>query len=146
MVLWRISRFLDLIGKGGVLYAARWHRAGRPIVYTAESSAGSLLEVCANTLEEQAPLTFTLLKIIGPDIDVEDIELSALPVDWVKQVDVTRSIGSEWLASRRSALLRVPSALVPEAWNYLLNPSHTGATAFMVERVYEYPFDLRLKG
>ena len=62
------------------------------------------------------------------------------------QMESTQLIGAAWLESRRSSVLRVPSVLVPETWNYLLNPAHPDASLFQIERSYDYPFDLRLKG
>jgi RES domain-containing protein len=146
MVLWRISRFHNLNGEGGLLYSARWHTAGVSVVYLAESPAGALLEICANTMADDLPSLFTLLKIVGPDISPEDIILNDLPENWITEFETTRGIGTTWLERRSSTLLRVPSALVPETANYLLNPLHPDAGLFSIERSYEYPFDLRLKG
>jgi RES domain-containing protein len=145
MNLWRISRFHDLTGLGTVKTFGRWHTTGSRMVYTADSPAGALLEICAHTSRQNAPPTFTLLKIAGPEHAVEEVQFSAMPSDWVNNLKVTQALGLEWLESRRSALLRVPSALVPESWNYLLNPTHPDAGEFQIEHVYEYPFDLRLK-
>jgi RES domain-containing protein len=145
MILWRISRFHNLSGIGSEKYPARWHMVGHRVVYTANSSAGALLEICANTTEADVPDSFTLLKIVGPETSVEDFPQASLPDDWVRQKALTQRVGSEWLASGRTALLKVPSALVPEAWNYLLNPQHPEAGGYRIERVYPYPFDRRLK-
>jgi len=145
MVLWRISPFHDLNGQGGMLFSARWHTAGIPVVYLAQSPAGALLEICANTVADDVPPTFTLLKIAGPDIPVDETALIDLPQNWIAGFEITRQIGTAWLKSRRSALLQVPSALVPETANFLLNPLHPDAALFQIERSYEYPFDLRLK-
>jgi RES domain-containing protein len=145
MIFWRISRFHDLRGLGTVKTFGRWHVLGTRMVYTADSPTGALLEICTNTSGDDAPPSFTLLKIVGPDRTVEEVTPSALPMDWVQKHNLTQARGSEWLASGRSALLRVPSALVPESWNYLLNPLHAEAELFRIDRIYEYPFDLRLK-
>jgi RES domain-containing protein len=139
MLLWRISPFLDLNGQGGLMYSARWHFAGVPVVYLAESPAGALLEICANTTVDDVPPSFTLLKIAGPDLPVEEISLARLPEGWTSAPEVTRQIGADWLKSYRSALLQVPSALVPETANYLLNPLHPEAGLLQIEHSYEYP-------
>lgn len=130
---------------GGLKYSGRWHSAGRAVVYLAESPAGALLEVCAHTSEESVPPSFSLLKISGPDIATDEVAAEDLPTGWGALAERTRAIGSEWLDSGRGRLLRVPSVLVPETWNILLNPAHAEAGAFVIERQYEYPFDLRLK-
>ncbi len=128
-----------------MLFSARWHVAGHPVVYLAKSPAGALLEICANTSVENVPLNFTLLKIAGEDTPVEEVAPAKLPERWIGEFGITQQIGTEWLQSNRSALLRVPSVLAPETWNYLLNPLHPDAGLFAIERSYEYPFDLRLK-
>jgi RES domain-containing protein len=76
---------------------------------------------------------------------LRDIELAALDQGWASRVEITRDLGSEWLKRGSSALLRVPSALVPESANYLLNPLHKDAGLFRIEKSYQYPFDVRLK-
>ncbi len=130
---------------GSVKTFGRWHSLGTRMVYTAESSAGALLEVCAHTSGGDVPSLFTLLKIVGPDTATQEVALPETPRSWTGDFHFTQTLGSEWIASGRTALLRVPSALVPEAWNYLLNPLHPEAGLFRIDRVYEYPFDLRLK-
>ncbi len=145
MVLWRISRHLDLSGRGGLTIAGRWHHAGAPVVYLAETPSGALVEVCAHTSANDIPPSFTLLKIVGPDLPVEEIEPATLDQDWAVRIEITRELGSEWLKRGSSALLRVPSALVPESANYLLNPLHKDAGLFQIEKSYQYPFDVRLK-
>ncbi|MGH9345031.1 MAG: RES domain-containing protein, partial [Terriglobia bacterium] len=58
MVFWRISRHLDLIGRGGIATAGRWHHAGFPVVYLAESPAGALIGVCVHTGANNIPPAF----------------------------------------------------------------------------------------
>jgi RES domain-containing protein len=145
MILWRISRHLDLSGRGGIFFAGRWHHAGVPVVYLAESPAGALLETCVHTSNNDVPPSFTLLKIAGPDLAINAIEHSKLKRGWPSRVEVTRELGSAWLKQAREPLLRVPSALVPETFNYLLNPLHADAAQFQIEDRFVFPFDARLK-
>ena len=146
MKLWRISNYADLQGIGGVRAGGRWHSRGRPVVYLAESAAGALLEVLVH------------LEISGPDdlpdsyrlltIDVDDSVVPAacppLPADWPIRESVTRGVGDDWLASATSALLRVPSAIVPDVHNVLLNPLHPDAGKATIAAVRTVPFDRRL--
>jgi RES domain-containing protein len=83
--------------------------------------------------------------VVGPDLPFYEIELASLDQGWASRVEITRDLGSEWLKRGSSALLRVPSALVPESANYLLNPLHKDAGLFRIEKSYQYPFDVRLK-
>jgi RES domain-containing protein len=145
MVLWRISRHRDLSGTGGLRAAGRWHYAGRPIVYLAETPAAALLEVCVHTSANDVPPEFTLLKIEGPEIDIPSVRADDLTEGWRARVELTRDLGSAWLERNESVLLRVPSAIVPETMNYLFNPSHKSAGEFQIVQAIAYPFDPRLK-
>jgi RES domain-containing protein len=145
MVLWRISRHRDLSGIGGLRAAGRWHYAGYPIVYLAETPASALLEVCVHTSANDLPPEFTLLKIDGPDVKVPSAATKELPEDRRTRLEVTRDLGTAWLKKDESVLLRVPSALVPETVNFLFNPSHTQAKKFRITDIFSYPFDPRLK-
>jgi RES domain-containing protein len=146
MLLWRISRHRDLSGAGGLRAPGRWHERGVRVVYLADAPAGALLEACVHTSAGDVPPSYTLLAISeAENISTEAVEVKKLPSDWADSPAVTREIGSAWLRSQRSALLRVPSALVPATANYLLNPLHADAVRLRIESVYEYPFDPRIK-
>ncbi len=145
MILWRISRHRDLTGEGGLRAPGRWHHAGQPIVYLAESPASALLEVCVHTSANDVPPDFTLLKIGGPGFAFPSIAQQVLPADWRARLEATRDLGTAWLRRNESALLKVPSALVPETANFLFNPMHPDAVSFQIEDVFTYPFDVRLK-
>ncbi len=117
-----------------------------PVVYLAETPAGALLEVCVHTAANDVPPSYTLLEITVPaSTTIETIHVRSLPPDWPENLGATRAIGSEWLRQRRSALLRVPSVIVPATCNILLNPEHAESKQIKITRVLEYPFDVRLK-
>ena len=146
MVLWRISRHRDLDRLGGLRAPGRWHERGLPVVYLAETAAGALLEVCVHTAANDVPPSYTLLEITVPTaIKIEAISADSLPQDWLEDLEATRAIGSEWLRSSRSALLRIPSVLAPATFNVLLNPAHLDSEQIAITTVLEYPFDPRLK-
>lgn len=135
MVLWRISRHRDLTGAGGLRAAGRWHYAGHPIVYLAETPAAALLEVCVHTSANDVPPEFTLLRIDGPDIDLPSVAVEALPEDWRTRLEATRDLGTAWLERNESAALRVPSAIVPQTMNCLFNPLHKQAAEFRIVEI-----------
>lgn len=145
MVLWRISRHRDLSGAGGLRAAGRWHHAGHPVVYFAETPAAALLEVCVHTAANDVPPDFTLLRIEGPDGEASSLQLANLPVDWLQRLEATRDLGSAWLERGESVLLHVPSAIVPETMNCLFNPAHPHAARFQIKEAIRYPFDPRMK-
>ncbi len=147
MRLWRISRFADLAGEGGLHAPGRWHSKGQRVVYLAEHPASALLELLVH-LEidvEDFPAHFQLLEIDAADrIAVTAIDETSLQVDWRGQPAVTRTLGDEWLRGGTTALLRVPSAVVPATSNYLLNPSHADAPQLSITAVVRASLDPRL--
>jgi RES domain-containing protein len=145
VVLWRISRHLDLSGIGGLGLSGRWHDKGQPVVYLSENAASTLLEVCVHTAANDVPPEFTLLRVEGPDVNIRTIGLAELPVDWRTRPDITRAIGTRWLRSNEGVLLRIPSAIVPRTANFLFNPLHLDAKGFRIAEVLKYPFDVRIK-
>jgi RES domain-containing protein len=142
--LWRISNYADLSGLGGLRFAARWHSKGRPIVYAAEHPAGALSEFLAHMDRSDLPRSFQMLTVVaGEDASLETLPAEALPPDWLINIRATRRLGDAWLADRRSLLLRVPSALVPEADNVLINPQHPDAGKLKIVNVAQVPLDSR---
>ena len=105
------------------------------------------MEVLVNLELEAArlPRSYTLLKAEAPDdMQVKRIDVSSLPEAWIADLAVSRSAGDRWLESGESALLEVPSAIVPDTFNILLNPLHPDAGRMQVVWQQPYPFDRRL--
>jgi len=127
--------------------SGRWHTRGRRVVYCSESPAAALLEILVHFEIDvrDLPTRYRLLKLRAPDtLVVEDLLAADLPADWLEQADRTHAIGDRWLQAGRSALLRVPSAVVPETFNLLLNPGHAHAGQLEVVQVSEHAIDPRL--
>jgi RES domain-containing protein len=94
---------------------------------------------------EDRPERFQMLRVEGPDtLSLEEIKPDALPSNWVEDIALTQNVGDGWLSETGSLLLKVPSALVPETWNVLVNPRHGEANLLKVTMRYEHPFDARL--
>jgi RES domain-containing protein len=147
MFLWRISNHPTLDGRGGLETSARWHTQGRPIVYLAESVAGALLEVLVHLELSpiRLPRSYRLLKVEAPEeLSMEELSANDLSENWTRDETETRTLGDEWLATRGTPLLRVPSAIVPETFNVLLNSAHEYAGRLGIISHHEYPWDLRL--
>jgi RES domain-containing protein len=73
------------------------------------------------------------------------IGIDTLPDDWRTNLEVTRDLGTAWLDKNETAILRVPSAIVPQTMNCLFNPAHPNAGEFRIVEAIAYPFDARLK-
>ena len=140
MRLWRISEFATLDGMGGMVAQGRWNERGRPVVYMADSSALAMLEVLVHLQVRAVPSPFQLIEIeAGDDIASEDAPPNLLG-------DPARSAawGTAWLAERRTALARAPSAIAPGGFNWLLNPLHADAARARIVAQARWPWDSRL--
>ncbi len=146
MFLWRISNHSTLDGRGGLYASARWHTQGHAVVYLATSPAGALVEVLVHLeLDPQhLPASYTMLKAEAPDEDEpRRISLESLPDNWRDDLTLTRRMGDDWLLTAQSALLEVPSAILPETFNLLLNPRHPDAQRVAVLWHHPFPYDHR---
>ena len=147
MRLWRISNHANLSGDGGLYASGRWHARGQRVTYLADHPASALLEVMVH-LEIDAddlPSHYQLLGVDVPDdVTVTLIEEGEFAANWREQVSVTRALGDTWLRENPAALLRVPSAVVPDASNYLLNPAHPDAARVSIASTTRAAFDPRL--
>jgi len=146
--LWRISNYLDLSVEGALGTSGRWHTEGRLVVYLADCPAGALLERIVHLMDRNAdgilPRFYQLLKVAVPDeLGLKQLNTIA-PVDWKEHTEFSRAIGDAWLASMETPLARVPSAIAPQTWNYLLNPEHPDAKQVQVAEVIKERFDNRL--
>lgn len=147
LILWRISNYADPSGAGGVLHGGRWHHRGRPVVYLAESPAGALVEALVHVQAShvgELPMHYQLLEVSVPDgVAGETVQLPD-GVNWREDLAFTRGCGDAWLASGRSLLLRVPSAVVGRSFNCLFNSAHPEASRCKVLSAARHPFDGRL--
>jgi RES domain-containing protein len=144
MILWRISNYTDLSGVGGLKYAARWHSKGKPIIYAAEHPALAMLEILVNSQRTNLPDTYTLLEIEVPNTAMID-NVSGLKSGWQFDENYTRKIGDKWLASVSNPVLRVPSAIMPNAFNYLINPSQKSSALIAIIKIETHSLDPRLR-
>jgi RES domain-containing protein len=148
MYAFRIAKapHADLGGKGGLYASGRWHRRGMPIVYTAASRALAILETLAHMDTEDVPDDLLILTIDGfNEVAVERVEAGALPADWQAPLHpACMEIGHRWLTSGSSPVLSVPSVMVPEERNLLINPRHPDAGRLRIAEARPFAFDPRL--
>ena len=147
MILWRISNHAVLDGGGGLSAPGRWHTVGQRIVYCGSNPATALLEVLvhANIDMEDLPVNFRYLEIDAPDtLAVEEVDAGGLGKSWRTDLPATRRTGDGWLRSGRTALLRVPSVIVPATWNVLINPRHPDSAQIRIVRQHSHGIDPRL--
>lgn len=151
MKLWRIAaetrRYAatDLSGMGAAANPGRWNDDREPVVYCAPTIAIAVLETAAHVDDAGLPLNRYLVEIDVPDTlwgQREELDPARLPATWsaIPAGRASVQIGSEWLLSLRSAILLVPSVIVPEERAALINPRHPEARAITarVIRLFEY--------
>lgn len=155
VTLWRIAKHTaeyaadDLTGRAAKAVGGRWNRKGNAIVYTASTIALAALEVLAHTDEYVAVRNFFLVKVAVP-LSVwklrEQVDVASLNVTWVAEPagSTTLNLGDAWLESRRSPLLMVPSVVIPEEFNVLINPAHPAIAKLRATVVRQYIYDPRL--
>lgn len=132
-------------GEGARLYGGRWNPEGVPLVYTAASQSLALLEM----LVQDQPLRARYVVIearIPARVAIHRVGIDRLPPNWrdVGAREDLRVIGAEWARKRATAVLRVPSAIVPDESNYLLNPLHLDFRRIKVGKPSPVETDLRL--
>ncbi len=149
MVTWRLlaPRFAEsaFSGEGARLYGGRWNKKGIPMVYTAGSLSLAVLEMLVQ--DEPLRARYVMMEASLPTgIKIEKITARQLPADWRGSAARAhlQAVGSDWAARRSSAVLAVPSAVLPLETNYLLNPLHPAFARIGIGKPQELLTDLRL--
>ena len=127
---WRIlkKRHLESAfnGEGARRYGGRWNSPGTSVVYASETRALCLLEVLAGIRSVKPLGAYVLIPATFDDSLVTSVALERLPNDWRQSPPPpsAQCLGDYWIDQKKSAILRVPSAILPEEFNYLFNPAH----------------------
>lgn len=140
----------DLNGKGAELNGGRWNRAGRPVVYSASSIALACLETVVHLNQAGLPLNRFLVRIDVPDgvwAARRILGVADLAVGWsaIPEGKVSLDVGDAWLQAGDSALLLVPSVIVPEEMNVLINVRHSDAAKIQATKVRHWLYDSRVR-
>lgn len=150
---WRIvrrKRFSDAFtGEGSRLGGGRWNHPGTRVVYVSETLSLAALEQFIHFTRNDITLAHTLIAIpveIPTDVKVIEVLPEALPKDWrlSPPSDSTRDVGTRWVEKVESAVLRVPSAIIPEESNLLLNPDHRDFEKIRIGKERPFALDDRM--
>lgn len=132
-------------GDGARLYGGRWNLKGVPVIYTAQSQALAVLEMMVQ--DEALAARYVMIQAQVPvGVAIDRIDARSLPAGWrsLRHLATLREIGAEWARSRRSAVLAVPSAVIPAEINFLLNPLHPEFRRFRIGKPATFRLDSRL--
>jgi RES domain-containing protein len=148
MIVYRIAKARyknDISGIGAKLYGSRWNVIGVPMLYAAESISLAVLETLVHLQEPEIPTDYWLLKIQLPEQEkITTIESSKLKKKWQEDEAYTQFIGSEFIKDNQSLVLKVPSAIITDEFNYLVNPLHKNFNKTQILQAKEFNFDTRL--
>jgi RES domain-containing protein len=133
-------------GEGARLNGGRWNPKGTPILYCAATASLCALEVLANSAG--LPAGMVVIAADVPDtLAIEALKETDLPVDWNSPIAPrsTKAIGARWAKNKATVVLSVPSAVVPQERNFLLNPKHPDFSSIKFRAPMPFRFDPRLK-
>ena len=136
-------------GRGALQSGGRWHQKGAQVAYASEHPGVAALEklVWLESYQRATRSDYVLLSLqLDPERHLERTDLQALPDGWdgFPHLEVTKRLGMRWLTEERSVALEVPSAVIPVAKNYLINPFHSGFAELKHGEAQPFSWDSRL--
>ncbi len=133
-------------GEGARLHGGRWNSPGSRVAYASDSIALAALEVLVHLQSTAVLQAYSLVSVSFPDRSVEVMEASLLSSRWRRfpSPPENQAIGDQWVGRGESLILRVPSAIIPAAANYLINPLHIEFRRVVIGRPERFAFDPRL--
>ena len=141
----KYARNLD--GRGAELYGGRWNEAGTPMIYTSSTRSLAMLEVLTGIPRQQYPEGYVIVTIKLPTNPIM-LPMDSLPANWqtYPAPAETIALGTQWIQKQKSLSLSVPSVIMPEERNILINPFNDAFEDVNIENVKDYTFDRRLVG
>lgn len=146
---WRIvredHRSAAFDGEGAWLFGGRWNSRGTRMVYTSITLSLAALETLVH-LNPPVAFKYVAIPIEFDEAIVETVAAMDLPADWNEEPPPpsTAEIGDRWVRESRSAVLKLPSAIISAELNYLLNPGHSDFKRIRIGKPMPFSFDPRL--
>lgn len=151
MRVWRIAtaRHAAFDGEGARRHGSRWTPKGVAATYTSATLSLAALERFVHSDPDLEPNDLVAVHVDVPDgLASHSLEMGQLPADWrhYPAPDALGQLGGAWLAAARSAVLAVPSVVIPHEWNYVLNPMHQDFRRLVIGHAATFSFDPRMWG
>ena len=132
-------------GEGARRFGGRWNAPGTPMIYLSEHLSLAALETLVH-LNPRVALRFKAFAVEIADAEIETLDVKTLPPDWRTEPPPTNTvkIGNTWAKKAAALSLSVPSAIVPQERNFLLNPRHPAFAKLQIGEPIDFSFDSRL--
>jgi RES domain-containing protein len=150
MIVYRLgkSQFSDdLVGIGAKLFGARWNNVGTACLYASSSRALAVLEYTVNVNIHDIPRALSFTEIEIPDENIAELEITDLPGNWTEfpAPSTTKDFGTNLLRQATAPIIKIPSTIIPQEYNYILNPAHPDSNKFKILKVEDFIYDIRIK-
>jgi RES domain-containing protein len=147
--LWRIASAAQAAfdGEAARRHGSRWTPKGSSAVFASATLSLAVLERFVHTDPDLERIDLVAISAdIGPDIAIEAVAISDLPGDWraYPAPPVLALVGQRWLEQRKTIVLSVPSAIIPDERNFLLNPAHADFATLTINSAEPFSFDPRM--
>ena len=149
MRVWRIASAAHAAfdGEGARRYGSRWTPRGVPAVFMSATLSLAALERFVHTDIDLEPADLVAIPVeISDEIAIESMDLSQLPADWrtLPPPPTLTVIGDKWFRASQTAVLSVPSVVIPHERNFVLNPIHRDFAKLAIGRPEPFTFDARM--
>jgi len=133
-------------GEGARQFGGRWNRKGTALVHAASSLSLAALELLVHLESYQVLQSYRAISAEFDERFCQWLDTEHLPPDWsgFPAAESTKSIGADWIQQRQSAVLAVPSVLIPIEMNFLINPQHPDFARLKIGEPGEFFYDQRL--
>jgi len=137
----------DLSGEGAKLFGGRWNHKTIPCIYASQSRALAILEYTVNINIDEVPRALSITTFEIPEAGIRLIAEEKLPGNWKESPapSSTKDFGSALLKSLSAPVYKIPSCVMSEEYNFLLNPLHQQNVHFKILEIKDFVYDVRIK-
>jgi len=137
----------DLTGEGSRLFGGRWNHIGVPCLYSSESMALALLEYSVNIEVYSIPRALCMVTIDISEDKILEVKTPSMPGNWkaAPAPTETKDYGTSILFELKSLIIKIPSTIIEEEYNYLINPLHKDISNVKIIETVNFVYDLRIK-
>ena len=148
MIAYRICNTLysdDISGHGAKLNGGRWNSKGLTMLYVTEFISLAVLELLVHNQFKDFAVQLSLLDISIPETaEIKEVKLNKLKDNWMTDIGYTRFIGDEFLRTGKTLIMKVPSAVITEEHNFIINPLHADFKKIKIAAARNFETDKRL--